>query len=237
MKIRLLLLISLLLAACASAPVAPPPDRAVQRSPVPRPVRAHRRRRHLCRERRDEALRAHRNRRPAHGGGIQQRFAEALYTKGELQARVRVGADPERGRGLRRAHRELPFPRDHDGGAREGNRSPGPLPKGVRRRHLEPQRRRLLFHRPRQPEPGQAADRRRIRPQRQRHDDDRFSSAARPPGRAHAGARRANDRGDVHEQPRRGIVHPGTARRRLLVGARGHREGPGIRRRRTTRSA
>ena len=88
---------------------------------------------------------------PLHGGGIQQRFAEALYTKGEL----RLEYESVRTRNAAEAFE-----------ARTGNclslvimtaalakeiGLPVRYQQGLCRRHLEPQRRRLLCHRARQP--------------------------------------------------------------------------------------
>ena len=171
------------------------------------------------------------------GGGIQQRFAEALYTKGELRleyesVRTRNAAetfDARTGNCLSLVimtaalAKEIGLPVRYqrvyvdDTWSRSGDVyfSVGHVNLSLGRRQID----------------GGFG-----------HNDSDMMTIDFLPPRDLRGVRtqeleERNDRGDVHEQPRRGIVHPRTARRRLLVGARGHREGPGLRRRRTTRSA
>ena len=85
MKSCTLLLLSVLLAACASVPVAPRPDHLFHdqlfRAPSERIAAGD------IFAVSDEMKRFVRTEigGPLHGGGIQQRFAEALYTKGELR--------------------------------------------------------------------------------------------------------------------------------------------------------
>ena len=181
MRLSAILTLCMLLAACATAPVAPPPTSLFNdqlfRPPSERisadDVFAV-----------SDAMKRFLNTELAgqiNARGLQQGFVDALFTKEPAQARIRLGDDAECGAGVRRACRQLPVSGDHDGRAREGDRPAGPVPQRLRGRHLEPQRRRLLLHRPRQPGARQARDRGRIRARRRRRDHDRFSSAGRRP--------------------------------------------------------
>ena len=98
-------------------------------------------------------------------------------------------------------------------------------------------RRLLLRDRPREPVARPQGCRPEVRRERVERADDRLPAAGEPARTTHVGDRRADDRRDVHEQPRGRIADDGPSRRRVLVRARGDRPGRRVSWRRTTRSA
>ena len=71
--------------------------------------------------------------------------------QGRAQARVRLGDDAQRGRGVRGALRQLPVARHHDRGVRQGARPAARIPEGVRRRRLGARGQHVPCDRPREP--------------------------------------------------------------------------------------
>jgi hypothetical protein len=121
MKPCLFLLISLLLAGCAAAPVAPPAELFSDQLFRPPSERIAAGDIFAVSDEMKRFVRAELS--GSHGGGIQQRFAEGALHQRRAAARIRVRPDEERRRSVRRPDGKLPFARDHDRGAREGDRA------------------------------------------------------------------------------------------------------------------
>ncbi len=232
MKTWTVLLLSLLLAACASTPMPPRVEGLFNDRLFGPRVRAHRRGRPVRDQSGNEAVPEHHDRSGRAGPrAASWALFEALYSKGQLKleydsAKTRNAAQAfaaRSGNCLSLVIMTAAFAKEMG--------TAGHLPERIPGRILGAQRRHPLLHRSRQRDAGPACnpaeqfDQSPGSPGRDR-PDDRFPAAAGTPGPEHAGDRRADDRRHVPEQPRGRVVHRRAAGQCLLVGTRGNRPGP-----------